>query len=135
MDTEVPLHTRNGNDRASGLSTERAPASNGETTLHAAEAQSSPGNPRTPREVTDIYRSSPALGRYFCKAEIFVLRNSTVIADFHLEFNMPEEQQDQLRKFILSREMVYNVFRQSLYDQEPPSSGSLYIDPLSLNMV
>lgn len=65
----------------------------------------------------------------------FPRRNVTVIADYHLEFLVPEEQQDQLRKFILSRKMVYNVFRQSLYDQDPPTSGSLYIDPLSLNMV
>lgn len=86
-------------------------------------------------QVTNIYRSSPALGRYFSKAEISVLRNSTVIADYHLTFLMPEEQQDQLRKFILSKQMVYNVFRQFLYDQEPPTFGSLYIDPLSLNMV
>ncbi|XP_023261642.1 TPA-induced transmembrane protein [Seriola lalandi dorsalis] len=85
-------------------------------------------------KLADIYRSSPALGRYFSKAEIHVLRNSSVIADYHLTFLMPEEQQDQLRNFTLSREMVYNVFRQFLYDQEPDSSELLYIDPLSLNM-
>uniref|UniRef100_A0A3B4YHQ0 SEA domain-containing protein n=1 Tax=Seriola lalandi dorsalis TaxID=1841481 RepID=A0A3B4YHQ0_SERLL len=84
--------------------------------------------------LADIYRSSPALGRYFSKAEIHVLRNSSVIADYHLTFLMPEEQQDQLRNFTLSREMVYNVFRQFLYDQEPDSSELLYIDPLSLNI-
>lgn len=48
---------------------------------------------------------------------------------------MPEEQQDELRNFTLSREMVYNVFRQFLYDQESDKSEPMYIDPVSLNMV
>ncbi|XP_071352553.1 TPA-induced transmembrane protein homolog [Trachinotus anak] len=86
-------------------------------------------------KLADIYRSSPALGRYFSKAEIQVLRNSSVIADYHLTFLMPEGQQDELRNFTLSRETVYNVFRQFLYDQEPDSSDPLYIDPPSLNML
>ena len=62
-------------------------------------------------------------------------RNGSVIADYQLTFVMPEEQQDQLRNVTLSREMVYNVFRQFLYDQEQPDeSGQMYIDPVSLNM-
>lgn len=51
-----------------------------------------------------------------------------------LTFLMPEEQQDELRNFTLSREMVYNVFRQVLYDQESDEKGPMFIDPLSLNM-
>ncbi|KAK9521171.1 hypothetical protein VZT92_021000 [Zoarces viviparus] len=84
-----------------------------------------------------LYRSSPALGRYFSKAEIQAFRNgSVVIADYQLTFVMPEEQQDQLRNFTLSREMVYNVFRQFLYDQEADESGGqMYIAPVSLNML
>ncbi|XP_070685660.1 TPA-induced transmembrane protein homolog [Pempheris klunzingeri] len=85
-------------------------------------------------KLTGLYRSSPALGRYFSKAEIYAFRNGSVIADYQLTFVMPEEEQDQLRNFTLSREMVYNVFRQFLYDQEPHESGSMYIDPLSLSM-
>ncbi|KAM6931933.1 TPA-induced transmembrane protein homolog [Lycodopsis pacificus] len=82
-----------------------------------------------------LYRSSPALGRYFSEAEIQAFRNgSVVIADYQLTFVMPEEQQDQLRNFTLSREMVYNVFRQFLYDQEADESGQMYIAPVSLNM-
>lgn len=61
-------------------------------------------------------------------------RNGSVIANYQLTFVMPAEQQDQLRNFTLSREMVYNVFRQFLYDQEPDESKPMYIDPLSLKM-
>ncbi|XP_023118542.2 TPA-induced transmembrane protein homolog isoform X1 [Amphiprion ocellaris] len=88
-------------------------------------------------KMADLYRSSPALGRYFTKAEILAFRNGSVIADYKLTFLLPEEQQDQLRNFTLSREMVYNVFRQFLYDQEPDESaesGPMYIDPVSLKM-
>ncbi|XP_031719520.1 TPA-induced transmembrane protein homolog isoform X1 [Anarrhichthys ocellatus] len=86
-------------------------------------------------KLADLYRSSPALGRYFSKAEIQAFRNgSVVIAGYQLTFVMPEEQQDQLRNFTLSREMVYNVFRQFLYDQEADESGQMYIAPVSLNM-
>lgn len=83
--------------------------------------------------LADLYRSSPALGRYFSEAKIHAFRNGSVIADYQLKFLMPEEQQDQLKKFTLSREMVYNVLRQFLYDQESESE-SMYIDPVSLIM-
>uniref|UniRef100_A0A3Q1GSM3 SEA domain-containing protein n=1 Tax=Acanthochromis polyacanthus TaxID=80966 RepID=A0A3Q1GSM3_9TELE len=88
-------------------------------------------------KMADLYRSSPALGRYFSKAEILAFRNGSVIAEYKLTFKLPEEQQDQLRNFTLSREMVYNVFRQFLYDQEPDESaesGPMYIEPVSLEM-
>ncbi|XP_038548779.1 TPA-induced transmembrane protein homolog [Micropterus salmoides] len=85
-------------------------------------------------KLAGFYRSSPALGRYFSEAEIYGFRSGSVIADYQLTFLMPEEQQDQLRNFTLSREMVYNVFRQFLYDQQPDDSGQMYIDPVSLKM-
>lgn len=68
---------------------------------------------------------------FFCSPR----RNGPVMADYQLNFLIPEEGQDQLRNFTLSREMVYNVFRQSLYDQEPNESEPMYIDPVSLKMV
>ncbi|XP_069563451.1 TPA-induced transmembrane protein isoform X2 [Brachyistius frenatus] len=86
-------------------------------------------------ELSDIYSSSPALGRYFFKAETYAFRNGSVIADFKLTFHLPEEQQDQLRNFTLSKEMVYNVFRQFIYDQQPAESGTKYIDPVSIKFV
>ncbi|KAM9318008.1 TPA-induced transmembrane protein homolog [Pholidichthys leucotaenia] len=85
-------------------------------------------------KLTDLYRSSPALGRYFSEAQMNSFRNGSVIADYTLMFLLPEEEQDRLRKFTLSREMVYNVFRQFLYDQDPSESGQMYIDPASLRM-
>ncbi|XP_061917042.1 TPA-induced transmembrane protein [Entelurus aequoreus] len=80
-------------------------------------------------KLTVVYSSSPALSRYFSKAEVHAFRNGSVVAEYWLTFLMPEQQEEQLRRFTLSREMVYNVLRQSLHQQED------HIDPLSLTLV
>lgn len=61
--------------------------------------------------------------------------NESVIADYQLKFLMDEEEEDQLRKFTLSREVVFNVFRQFLYDQEAGLSQPMFIAPDSLQTV
>lgn len=86
-------------------------------------------------KLDDLYKTSPALARYFFEAKIHAFRKGSVTADYQLTFVMPEEQQDQLRNFTLSREMVYNVFRQYLYDQELDKSEPMYIKPSSLSMI
>ncbi|XP_030007185.1 TPA-induced transmembrane protein [Sphaeramia orbicularis] len=86
------------------------------------------------QKLADLYRTSPALGRYFSTAEIYDFRSGSVIAEYKLAFVMPADEQDQLRNFTLSREMVYNVLRQFLYDQEAEESELMYIDPGSLTM-
>ncbi|XP_010741662.3 TPA-induced transmembrane protein isoform X1 [Larimichthys crocea] len=100
--------------------------------LYSSENQALAAN--IENKLSDLYRASPALGRYFNNTEIHGFRNGSVIVDYQLTFLMPEENQDQLRNFTLSREMVYNVFRQFLYDQEADESAPTYIDPVSLIM-
>ncbi|CAF90245.1 unnamed protein product [Tetraodon nigroviridis] len=84
-------------------------------------------------KIAGFYTSSPALGRYFSEASISAFRDGendqspSVIAHYRLKFLMPEEEEDQLRNFTLSREMVFNVFRQLLYDQEADAAEELYI--------
>lgn len=53
------------------------------------------------------------------------------MADYQLTFRMPADW--QVMNIILSKEMVYNVFRQYLYDQETKTEP-MYIDPGSLEM-
>lgn len=62
------------------------------------------------------------------------LSDASVTASYRLRFLMPEDERGQLANFTLSRETVYNVLRQFLYDQESGESGPLYIDPASLSM-
>ncbi|KAK5599427.1 hypothetical protein CRENBAI_021333 [Crenichthys baileyi] len=85
-------------------------------------------------KLADLYRSSPALGRFFSEAETFGLRSDSAVVQYKLTFVYPEEQQAVLRNFTLSSEMVFNVFRQFLYDQSDVESETLIIDPGSLKM-
>ncbi|XP_054883845.1 TPA-induced transmembrane protein homolog isoform X1 [Poeciliopsis prolifica] len=80
------------------------------------------------RKVTKLYESSHALGRFFSDAEIFHLGNGSAVVQYKLTFIFPEEK---LRNSTLSREIVYNVFRQFLYDQNEDEYNIL---PSSLEM-
>uniref|UniRef100_A0A096MHE3 SEA domain-containing protein n=1 Tax=Poecilia formosa TaxID=48698 RepID=A0A096MHE3_POEFO len=84
-----------------------------------------------PTQLTELYESSHALGRFFSNAETFGLGSESAVVQYQLEFIFPEEE---LRNSILSREMVYNVFRQFLYDQNEDESGTMFIVPSSLEM-
>lgn len=60
-------------------------------------------------------------------------RNVSNVVDYQLTFVLPEDQLEELRNFTLSKEMVHNVFRQFLYEQDQ-DSASTYIIPVSLIM-
>ncbi|KAI4883494.1 hypothetical protein NFI96_024958 [Prochilodus magdalenae] len=81
------------------------------------------------QKLTDIYSSSHALGRYFSVATVKTPRNGSV--QYELKFNVPVEH-EQLSRYILSRQMVYNVLLQHLHDQS--LTDPLYIEPASLEM-
>lgn len=83
-------------------------------------------------KLDDLYKTSPALGRYFSKSEIYEFSDDLVTAQYKLTFLLPAAEQDQLKRFTLSREMVYNVLRQFLYDQDTSEPG--YINPATLTM-
>ncbi|XP_077578915.1 TPA-induced transmembrane protein [Stigmatopora nigra] len=102
-------------------------------------ANSSPGElaGHLQRKLSSVYTSSPALGRYFSQVEILALRNGSSIAEYQLTFALPEEQDEPLDKFTLSREMVYNVLRQSLHEQKllpGQNQSALYMEPASLEL-
>ncbi|KAK6296336.1 hypothetical protein J4Q44_G00324780 [Coregonus suidteri] len=101
--------------------------------LSPASNQSKALSSQLKEKLSDLYSISPALGRYFSSAGISDFRNGSVVADYWLRFLMPLNDAE-LEKFTLSREMVYNVFRQSLYDQDPELNHPLYIHPASLDM-
>lgn len=88
-------------------------------------------------QLNAVYRSSPALGRYFRYTRIKTLRGGSVIIDFCLMFLTPLDS-DQLLRYTMSREVVGGVLRQHLYDQVDlsanGSSSSIHISPASLTM-
>ncbi|KAL4647722.1 TPA-induced transmembrane protein isoform X2 [Arapaima gigas] len=84
-------------------------------------------------KLSDLYTSSPALGRYFSGAGVSSFSNGSITAHYWLKFLLPPEH-DKLLRYTVSREMVFNVLRQHLYDQDPDPQDLLYIDPSSLQM-
>ncbi|XP_041128573.1 TPA-induced transmembrane protein homolog isoform X2 [Polyodon spathula] len=80
-----------------------------------------------------LYSSSPALGRYFVNAGLNSFSNGSVTAYYWLKFEIPSEH-SKLIKYTLSEEVLVNVFRQHLYDQELDENRNLHIDPSSLSL-
>ncbi|MGH0143081.1 UNVERIFIED_CONTAM: hypothetical protein FKN15_077673 [Acipenser sinensis] len=80
-----------------------------------------------------LYSSSPALGRYFVNAGLNSFSNGSVTAYYWLKFEIPSEH-SKLIKYTLSEEVLVNVFRQHLYDQELEENRNLHIDPSSLSL-
>ncbi|XP_060800141.1 TPA-induced transmembrane protein isoform X2 [Neoarius graeffei] len=83
------------------------------------------------QKLTHIYTSSFALGRYFSLARVKPKRNSNSSAEYELEFKIPKEH-EQLIRYTLSKELVYSVLLQQLFDQD--TGDPLYIEPSSLTM-
>ncbi|XP_018619745.1 TPA-induced transmembrane protein isoform X2 [Scleropages formosus] len=84
-------------------------------------------------KLSDLYSSSPALGRYFFGAGVSLFSNVSIMAHYWLKFQLPSEHVDLLQ-YTVSKEMVLNVLRQHLYDKDTDLQDSLYIDPTSLHM-
>ncbi|CAL8363385.1 unnamed protein product [Merluccius merluccius] len=105
-----------------------------EELLTASSNQSQVLASQLQKKLSGLYSDSLALGRFFSSAEIYDFRNDSMEAVFSLRFLLPGEDQDRIRKFTLSRELVYNVLRQFLYDQETDPPGPLQIDPASLQI-
>ncbi|XP_028655705.1 TPA-induced transmembrane protein isoform X1 [Erpetoichthys calabaricus] len=80
-----------------------------------------------------LYRSSPLLGRYFVDAYSLPNGTNDTIAYYRLQFQVPEEN-TLLLKYTLNEEVVVNIFRQHLYDQEFEENRVLVIDPASLSI-
>ncbi|NP_001413965.1 TPA-induced transmembrane protein homolog isoform 1 [Mus musculus] len=83
------------------------------------------------KELTDTYRQSPSLSRFFTSADIldFSVENATVT--YHLQFGVPSED-DDFMKYMMSEELVLGIMRQSFHDKNISTCESLGLDPESL---
>ncbi|XP_021041290.1 TPA-induced transmembrane protein [Mus caroli] len=81
--------------------------------------------------LTDMYKQSPALSRFFTSADIldFSVENATVT--YHLQFGVPSED-DDFMKYMMSEELVLGIMRQSFHDKNISTCESLGLDPESL---
>lgn len=104
-----------------------------EDILSLASNDSHPLAAELQSKLDHVYTTSPALGRYFLNSQVYKFSDSPLTAWMKLIFLLPAAEKDQLTRFTLSRDMIYNILRQFLYDQED-TSDRMYVEPASLKM-
>ncbi|XP_051483580.1 TPA-induced transmembrane protein isoform X2 [Apus apus] len=78
--------------------------------------------------LTDVYSSSPALGRYFSN------ESSTVF--YQLKFSVPPSTEGFMEN-TMNPDFIRNVLRQNIYDEDDPGTSEcnrLMLDPTSLTL-
>ncbi|XP_019381297.1 PREDICTED: TPA-induced transmembrane protein [Gavialis gangeticus] len=69
------------------------------------------------KKLTDVYNSSPALGRYFVSAHVVSFSDENATAFYQLLFSLPPVT-EEFMKYTMSKEFVMNVLRQNILDEE-----------------
>ncbi|KFP28107.1 TPA-induced transmembrane protein, partial [Colius striatus] len=67
--------------------------------------------------LTDVYSSSPALGRYFRSARAAYLSNESSTVFYQLEFSVPSSTEGFMEN-TMNPDFIRNVLRQSIYDED-----------------
>ncbi|XP_029434280.1 TPA-induced transmembrane protein [Rhinatrema bivittatum] len=85
------------------------------------------------KRITDVYKSSPALGHYFVSARVISFSNENATASYTLQFSVPDE--DNFLKYTMSEEFLSGVLQQDIHDQEESECKLEVLDasPLSLS--
>uniref|UniRef100_A0A669PEV4 TPA induced trans-membrane protein n=2 Tax=Phasianus colchicus TaxID=9054 RepID=A0A669PEV4_PHACC len=88
------------------------------------------------KRITDVYSSSPALGRYFRSAKVDVSNESSTVF-YQLEFFVPPSTEGFMEN-VMNPDFIRNVLLQNIYDEEDTSDPEvsectrLKLDPASL---
>ncbi|XP_009886810.1 PREDICTED: TPA-induced transmembrane protein [Charadrius vociferus] len=91
------------------------------------------------KRLTDVYSSSPALGRYFRSAQVVYFSNESSIVSYQLEFSVPPSTEGFMEN-TMNPDFIRNVLRQNIYDEDdafnPGTSecNRLKLDPTSLTL-
>ncbi|KAM6212258.1 TPA-induced transmembrane protein isoform 1-T1 [Sarcoramphus papa] len=91
------------------------------------------------KRLTDVYSSSPALGRYFRSAEVVYFSNESSTVFYQLEFSVPPAAEGFMEN-TMNPDFIRNVLRQNIYDEDdtfnPGTSecNRLKLDPTSLTL-
>ncbi|XP_069492559.1 TPA-induced transmembrane protein isoform X2 [Ambystoma mexicanum] len=83
--------------------------------------------------ITDVFKTSPALGHYFISAEVDSLSEDNNVATYRLQFTVPSEESNFLR-YTMSEEFVGGILRQDVYDQEHTGCQPVLLDPSSITL-
>ncbi|XP_013805505.1 TPA-induced transmembrane protein [Apteryx mantelli] len=91
------------------------------------------------KRLTDVYSSSPALGRYFRSAQVVYFSNESATVFYQLEFSVPPSTEGFMEN-TMNPEFIRNVLRQNIYDEEDTlhhgtsECTKLKLDPTSLTL-
>ncbi|KFQ23435.1 TPA-induced transmembrane protein, partial [Merops nubicus] len=67
--------------------------------------------------LTDVYSSSPALGRYFRSAQVVHFSNESSTVFYQLEFVLPPPTEGFMEN-IMNPDFLRNILRQNIYDED-----------------
>ncbi|KFQ65768.1 TPA-induced transmembrane protein, partial [Phaethon lepturus] len=67
--------------------------------------------------LTDVYSSSPALGRYFRSAQVVYFSNESSTVSYQLEFSVPASAEGFMEN-TMNPDFVRDVLRQNIYDED-----------------
>ncbi|KFQ78742.1 TPA-induced transmembrane protein, partial [Phoenicopterus ruber ruber] len=67
--------------------------------------------------LTDVYSSSPALGRYFRSAQVVDFSNERSTVSYQLDFSVPPSTEGFMEN-TLNPDFIKNVLRQNIYDED-----------------
>ncbi|NXK83485.1 TTMP protein, partial [Amazona guildingii] len=67
--------------------------------------------------LTDVYSSSPALGRYFRSAQVVYFSNENSTVFYQLEFSVPPPTEGFMEN-TMNPDFIKNILRQNIYDED-----------------
>lgn len=82
--------------------------------------------------LTEVYRSSPALGRYFRSAQVISFSNESSTVIYQLVFSLPPSTEGFMEN-TMNPDFIQNILRQNIYDEDTLNPGTSECDRLKLD--
>ncbi|XP_062367937.1 TPA-induced transmembrane protein [Cinclus cinclus] len=84
------------------------------------------------KRLTEIYSSSPALGRYFRSAQVISFSNESSTVTYQLLFSVPPSAEGFMENR-MNPDFIRNILRQNIYDEDTLNPGTSECDRLKLD--
>ncbi|XP_050190072.1 TPA-induced transmembrane protein isoform X1 [Myiozetetes cayanensis] len=85
------------------------------------------------KRLTEVYSSSPALGRYFRSAQVISFSNESSSVIYQLVFSVPPSTEGFMEN-LMNPDFIRNILRQNIYDEDDTfNPGTSECDGLKLD--
>ncbi|XP_066196688.1 TPA-induced transmembrane protein [Sylvia atricapilla] len=84
------------------------------------------------KRLTEVYSSSPALGRYFRSAQVLSFSNENSTVNYQLLFSVPPSTEGFMENS-MNPDFIRNILRQNIYDEDTLNPGTSECDTLKLD--